>query len=290
MGQAKIKRSENFPVQLIEEWEADDCVNFAVALARITGWLLHVDWWTTSPPGAEISIDQLKPLRVYVADNRDKIFDVRGVKTIYEFNQSTIIKIANKVGTGMGGILTRYYNEERLPSLPLRSQPDETKVAAAMEVIKENPAYLAAIPKRAMRCIPAYDAARYTFGRCSAFAEAMHELTGLPPVALLATKFSRQFAATKRAENGYFHSLVLHPDGTGEDAWGKASIEDIAGRFGAIEFQTSDKVHRQVIENMLRSSKDIYEEEFTRALGIIREYRDKQNTATAGLFPDKRAD
>jgi hypothetical protein len=47
MGQAKINRSENFPIQLIEEWEADDCVNFAVALARITGWLLHVDWWTT---------------------------------------------------------------------------------------------------------------------------------------------------------------------------------------------------------------------------------------------------
>ena len=44
MGQSKIKQREGFPPKLIEEWEADDCVNFAVALARLTGWLLHVDW------------------------------------------------------------------------------------------------------------------------------------------------------------------------------------------------------------------------------------------------------
>ncbi len=281
MGQAKIKRNEGFSQQLIEEWEADNCVNFAVALARTTGWLLHVDWWSTSPPGAEISVDRLKPLRVYVADNRDGIFDVRGVKTIDEFNQRTIIKIANKIGTGMGGVLTRYYDEARLPSLPLRSQPEETKVAHAMEAIKANPAYLAAIPQRPTRCIPAYDAARYTFGRCSAFAEALHELTGLQPVALLATKFSPQFSATKRAENGYFHSLVMHPDGMAEDAWGKASVEEIAGRFGAIEFQTSVDAHRQVVENMLRSSKDIYDDEVTKARGIIREYRDEQKSAKA---------
>lgn len=43
MGQSKIKQREGFPPKLIEEWEADDCVNFAVALARLTGWLLHVD-------------------------------------------------------------------------------------------------------------------------------------------------------------------------------------------------------------------------------------------------------
>ncbi|KAB8050751.1 hypothetical protein GCN74_26765 [Janthinobacterium sp. FT14W] len=276
MGQAKTKRNEGFSPQLIDEWEADDCVNFAVALTRTTGWLLHVDWWSTSSPGAEISVDQLKPLRVYVADNRDGIFDVRGVRTIDEFNQRTIIKIANKIGVGMGGVLTRYYDETRLPSLPLRCQPNETKVAEAMEAIKVNPAYLATIPKRPTRCIPAYDAARYTFGRCSAFAEAMYELTGLQPVALLATKFSPQFAATRRAKNGYFHSLVMHPDGMAEDAWGKASIEEIAGRFGAIEFRTSSDAHRQVIENMRRSSAEIYNEEYKKALEIIREYRTEQ--------------
>lgn len=48
MGQAKIKQRTAFRSQLVENWEADDCVNFAVALARLTGWLIHVDWWSTS--------------------------------------------------------------------------------------------------------------------------------------------------------------------------------------------------------------------------------------------------
>lgn len=39
MGQAKIKQRAAFAPQFVEEWESDDCVNFAVALARLTGWL-----------------------------------------------------------------------------------------------------------------------------------------------------------------------------------------------------------------------------------------------------------
>ena len=95
MGQAKIKQRENFSRVLIDEWEADDCVNFAVALARITGWLLHVDWWSTTAD-EDISEDGLKPLRVYVADNREGIFDARGVKTLVDFYSGTIIKLAKK--------------------------------------------------------------------------------------------------------------------------------------------------------------------------------------------------
>ncbi len=53
MGEAKIKQRAAFAPKLIEEWEAENCVNFAVALARLTGWLLHVDWWSTSPEGQD---------------------------------------------------------------------------------------------------------------------------------------------------------------------------------------------------------------------------------------------
>lgn len=35
MGQAKIKQRAAFAAHSIEEWEAEDCVNFAVALARL---------------------------------------------------------------------------------------------------------------------------------------------------------------------------------------------------------------------------------------------------------------
>ncbi|MFX5756819.1 hypothetical protein ABTE27_22990, partial [Acinetobacter baumannii] len=64
MGQAKIKQRTAFTPRAIGEWEANDCVNFAVALARLTGWLLHVDWWSVSAERREdIPLDQLTPLR-----------------------------------------------------------------------------------------------------------------------------------------------------------------------------------------------------------------------------------
>jgi hypothetical protein len=233
-----------------------------------------VDWWSRSPIYPEnISEEQLEPLRVYVADNRDGIFDVRGVKTIVDFNQGTLVKIAKKVATGTGGVLTRFYSEEQLMTLPLRTRADEVKVARAMEAIKANPAFLGLIPSRSSSSIPAYEAAQYTFGKCTAFAEAMQELTGLEPVALLARRFSPMYAGTKRSEDGFFHSVVLHPDGTAEDVWGRATLEDIAGRFGAIDFEISGEIHHKVVGNLRQSSGEIYEAALENARELIREYR-----------------
>jgi hypothetical protein len=274
LGQAKLKRQDGFRPELIDEWEAEDCVNFAVALARITNWVLHVDWWSTSlTPRDDIPPEQLTPLRVYVADNKDQIFDLRGTKTIEEFNQRTIIKLARKVARGPGGVATRYYSEARLPSLPLRVHPEEAKIRKAMDEINANPVFLASITSRPSTGIPAHDAARYTFGRCAAFAEALHYQAGLPPVAMLAYKFTPQFEGTRRAENGYFHSIVLHPDGTGEDVWGKAALDEIASRFGVIDFDINKEIHRTVVGNIRQNSADIYEHDFNRAKDLIRKYR-----------------
>ena len=274
MGQAKIRRMEGFSPQLINEWEADDCVNFAVALARMTGWLLHVDWWSPATRlNEDIPLDHLTPLRLYVADNSDKIFDVHGIKMFDEFTKRTVLPLALKVARGRGGILTRFYDEAKLNSLPLRSQPDETKIAQAIEAIAAKPNYLASIPKRSQPCIPAYEAARYTFGRCAVFAEAMRELTGLQPVALLAIKFSPKFEGTKRGDDGYFHSVVIHPDGMAEDAWGKASIYEIASRFGVIEFQANAENHRKGVEKIQSESAEFYDYEFNRAMALIRTFR-----------------
>jgi len=193
-----------------------------------------------------------------VADNRDGIFDVRGVRSVVDFNRRVIVKLARKIGSGNGGVYTRFYGETNLASLPLRSQPDEAKIARALQEIQAHPHFLAAIPARSPPSIPAYQAARFTYGRCAAFAEAMHELTGLPPLALLAIRFSPLFEGTRRSESGYFHSVVLHPDGMGEDSWGKASLEDIASRFGVIEFKTSSDEHRAVVEKIRRNSADHY--------------------------------
>ncbi len=272
MGQAKNKQRENFSTPLIDEWEADDCVNFAIALARLTGWLLHVDWWVTDPT-EDLSENEMKPLRVYVADNRDGIFDVRGVKTIAEFNQSTIIRLAKKKGLGFGGVRTRFYTEAMLATLPLRSLPNEDKISKAVDVINSHPLYLNAIPSKPQSRIPAYDAARYTFGRCVAYAEAMCELIGLQPVAIMGKRFAPLYEGTKRSADGYFHSIVVHPNGMGEDAWGIAPIEDIAGRFGAIEFEISANVHQEVVKNYNRTSNENYEAELKIARELVAQYR-----------------
>lgn len=272
MGQAKIKQRAAYRAELIDAWEAEDCVNFAIALARLTGWLLHVDWWVPSTDhSAEISIDQMKPLRVYVADNHDLIFDVRGVKSILDFNEGTIAPLARRYGAG--GVRTRYYEEAALSSLPLRSLPDGTRMAEATAAIKANTYFLAAIPPRQPPFIPAYKAARFTFGRCAAFAEVMQELTGLEPTALLAVRFSPQFEGTRRTATGYFHSVVLHPDGSAEDCWGKAPLHEIARRFGVLEFKTSNDEHRIVVNNLKSSSSDLYEEALQDAMAVVQRYR-----------------
>lgn len=191
MGQAKLKQRAAFSPALVKDWESEDCVNFAVALARVTGWLLHVDWWVPSlDPDNNIPLERCKPLRVYVADNGSRIFDVRGNRNIEDFVERTIRPLATP--HGMGGVRTRYYAESALAHLPLRKGPDSAKIDHAVKAIEANTAFVDSIPKRLAPCMPASDAAEYTFGRCAPFAEALREIAGLEPMALMAVRFKPQ--------------------------------------------------------------------------------------------------
>ena len=284
MGQAKLKRRIAFPQHLVEEWEAEDCVNFAVALARLTGWLLHVDWWSPGiDPDQEFPPERLKPLRVYVADHHDRIFDVRGIRTIAEFNERTIMGLARRHGTG--GVRTRYYSEVALSSLRLHTLPDEAKISRAAEAIRANEPFFGAIPNRASGGLPAHEAARFTYGLCVPFAQALHELTDCKPVALLALRFSPFFEGTRRGDRGYFHSVVLHPDGLAEDSWGKASIEEIARRFGVLEFKTSSEEQRLVAETLQRNSPERFDAALRDARALLRAHRTQAPGSNASPSP-----
>lgn len=205
MGQAKLKQRIAFAPEFVERREAEDCVNFAVPLARVTGWLLHVDWWVPLPdPDNNISPERCKPLRVYVADNGSGVFDVRGLKSVDDFNARTIRPLAARNGTG--GVRTRYYDEWILTSLPLRFHADPAEIETAVKAIEVNTACLNSIPRRTPPYIPAADAADYTFGRCAAFAEALREQTGLDAVALLAVRSNPGSEGTRRGSDGFFHS------------------------------------------------------------------------------------
>lgn len=272
MGQAKIKRLSAFQQELITEWEAENCVNFAIALARETGWLLHVDWWVPSTdPDQDVPFDRFKPLRVYVADNSENVFDVRGVFSIFDFNSHTIYSLAKRFGNG--AVRTRFYSEAKLFTLPIGSTPDAIKIERALASIRANKHYLAKIPARLPNSIPAHLAAPFAYGRCAAFAQALHEVTGLTPAALLAVRFAPAFEGTKRGSTGYFHSVVLHDDGMAEDCWGKASLVEIAGRFGVVEFQVSRDEQRVVTATLNRNSPERYQQALQEARDVIKAYR-----------------
>lgn len=274
MGAAKLKQKMAFPLTKIHEWEADDCVNFAVALARITGWLLHVDWLSDSPvPDSERPVTDMTPLRVYVGNDGDRIFDVRGIKTIFDFNKRFIQPLVNerrKPWVRQVGVATRHYGEEKLATLPLRSMPDEGKILDAISAIQAIPGYLAAIPERPFPRLPAEKAASFTWGLCPIYAEALREVTGIQPVALLAHRFTPMYEGTPRSENGYIHSLVPYPDGTGEDSWGRVALQRIADRFGVAEWSLDQDEHERVIRNLKRNSPDRWEQRYEEALTLVR--------------------
>ncbi len=256
MGQAKIKQRAAFSEDLVAEWEADACVNFAVALARVTGWLLQVDWWNPGLDGKDedIPIEQFKCLRVYVQDNGDNVFDVRGVRHYQTFADKTVFPMARQYGNG--GVRTRFYSEEELETLPLKSMPDPAKIAAAMDSIKANPAYLALVSKRPESSMPAHIAATFTYGSCVPFAEALRESTGLPAAAMFAVRLANRTSLPDAADDGYFHSVVVHPARQAEDSWGRASTKEIANRFGVLDFELSEDRHREIVQTLKRNSPD----------------------------------
>jgi len=277
MGQAKMKQRDAFAQSLVEEWESRDCIDFAFALARMTNWLLHVDWWTPSitgkpPEGKE---DGFIPLRVYVADNKDLIFDPRGVMPIFDFAERIVIKQVRARAQSNGGVLTRFYGEEKFASLPVRFQPDENRIAEAIVQIQKYPTYLSRIPERSGAQIPAHHAARFSFGRCAVFAEALREHAKLQPTALLAVRILPGWKGTEMNERGYFHSVVLHRNGMAQDSWGIAPLHDIALRFGVSEFITDADEHRSVVSRLQTNSPEAYAESYSDAMTLLKTHGER---------------
>lgn len=118
----------------------------------------------------------------------DNVFDVRGVRHFKAFTERTIYPLALPFGDG--GIRTRFYDETDVYAQPLRCKPNPEKIAAATKAIQANAVYLANIPKRPNSSIPANLAARFAYGSCVPYAEALRESTGLAAVAMLAVRMA----------------------------------------------------------------------------------------------------
>ncbi|MCI2811348.1 hypothetical protein [Eoetvoesiella caeni] len=174
-------------------------------------------------------------------------------------------------------VRTRFYSEEKLKKLPLLHLPEAEKISAAQTAIRTNPIYLGSITPRTPPLIPAHHAAEFTFGRCAAYAEALSEVSGFEPVALLATRFHAAYGGAKSALGDYVHSFVMHPDGRAEDAWGITTIHEIAVRFGVAEFKVSASDHKIVVNNLTQNSPEQYVEAFDLAKSLLFTHRAQTN-------------
>lgn len=263
----KRKTNIHFPEDVVRSWEASDGVNFAVALARITGWLLHVDWW--SPTDDKELVDNMKSLRVYVGNNSNQIYDLSGKHTIATFTNNIIRSIVRKRVPNFGCVVTRYYSESAIFNLPLRVRPDELRIQKAQELIKGNGEFLEKIPKRAEPIVPAHIAAKFTFGHCNPFATALSDLRGYKAIALIAKEYNNLFGLSKI---GYAHSFNLNEQGDAIDIWGKDTIENIVQRFGVVKYGLDESEHCKVRDKLKNASPDKYEAIYNESKQIIDDF------------------
>jgi len=106
----KAKNNGQFPEYILRDWEANDGVNFAIALSRITGWILKVDW--LSPTDENEIVEKMKPLRVYVQNNSNQIYDIKGKQTINTYTNNIIMPLCRKRGYKDVNIVERIYSEQ----------------------------------------------------------------------------------------------------------------------------------------------------------------------------------
>lgn len=263
MGNKVSKLVNGFSDTLVKDWENSDGVNFAIALARITDWLLHVDWWS---PYDDAPLHEMRSLRVYVGIDENIVFDFQGKKRIQAFTEYVIMPIAEKRAYKRhGGILTRYYSEATLKTLPLRIRANEAYIKKAEIEILKNKAFIEKIPQRLNPRVPADRAAQFSFGWCAPFAAALEKVKGLTAVGIVAVKYSADQSNTP----GYFHSVVLHPDGGVEDSWGKQPLQRVLDRFGVVEYILSRDEHLEKNARLMKNSPEKYADAYKEALSYL---------------------
>lgn len=264
----------NFSREQLKSWDDSDGVNFAIALARVTGWLIHVNWWNPKP-----GIDdekKMKSLRVYVQDDKaTRVFDLFGVLPLKQFVSLIIMPLLRQRidanVKGPGEIVTRFYSEEKVFTLPLRVKPSEERIIKAENAIRNNTDFLKQIPIRKKPFVPAHIAGNFTFGHCVIFAQAMHELTDKKVIGIIAHKYNKQFEFSKL---GYAHSVILNPDGSFEDVWGVEDINVIAERFGIVKYTLEDNgnEHTKRVNSLKKNSPEKYKEIYQEAVDIISKF------------------
>lgn len=259
----KALKSKSFPDVLIKQWENNDGVDFAIALARLTGWMLQVDWLAGSE---NEELENMIPVRVYVETNRDVVFDFTGKKSIMAFNKYVITPLAMKrIKKGVQNISTRCYTEEALRELPLRVRATNYGIERATIALLANTDYLALIPKRQNLHISGHDASQFSHGNCVPYAEAIHDLTNLPAVGIEVLKYADECGSRL----GFCHAVILHPDGNVEDSWGIQPLSVILERFYIKEYKMGPQIFLEAKERQRKEYSERYDKAYVKARSLL---------------------
>lgn len=279
MGESKRRRAEidalkarSFPSDQIQQWERDRCVAFAIALARRTGWLLHVDWLAESQAVEKSRF--VIPIRAYVGTDADDIFDVTGVTTLAAFTAKIVEPLVHREPIRFGirkrVCATRHYDAFDLTKLRgTVIQVAEREIEEADAAIGANAGYLAQIPPRALPTLPAHHAARYTWGACVFYAHQLSQTRGLPAAAMFADEWDPVWGVSTANADGYVHSFVVYPDGTGEDAWGRHPVEKIAARYHVRKWRLDLVTTGRLIAKMRDEQRENLDDELAKAQMLI---------------------
>jgi hypothetical protein len=263
------KHSSNFPEALVKHWEKSDGVNFAIALGRLTGWMLQVDWLASEQHSLEAD---MTPVRVYVETNNDVIFDFTGKKSMKAFHKYVILPIGIKRSkTRSESIDTRCYSEQKLREMPLKVKATEYEIEKATKAILANPSYLSFIPKRQNPDIPAHIASQFSHGRCVPFAEALKDLSGLTAVGISVIKYNEDCAN----QLGFCHTVIQHTDGLVEDAWGKQTLQQVLDRFYIDECEMSQEIFDLHRSRQQHEFPEIYKEAYEMAKNLLQSIEKK---------------
>jgi hypothetical protein len=258
-----------FPAGFIARCEQNGCLHFAVAMSRITRWPLHaVEQAPNSfAPQVEKGVT-ITVHRLVAMDDIGTAFDVTGIQPVARYIGGIIARL--NLPPQFTGVTMTSEERFRTDRFHLPAAWNEGEIEFCRQEILRNKAFLDLVTPRPEPVLNGHDITRYAHGGCITYAAALSRLTGLPAVTMRA---SRPLSPTPGGPEP-FHALILHPDGQGEDAWGKAPLGRIAARYNMAAWRFD---HAEVEARMNKVLADLGPDQFERdlreAVAIIEESR-----------------
>jgi hypothetical protein len=258
-----------FSPDFISRCEHYGCQHFAAAMSRITRWPLHA---VEQAPGANaMRVEKDKTIIVHrfvAMDDIGTAFDVTGIRPVMPFISGIVERL--NLPPQLTGVTMSSEEEFRTERFVLPAAWDEAEIEFCRQEILRNQAYLNLVTPRPDPALNGHDITLYAHGGCVTYAAALARFLDLPAVTMRPTRLLSD--AWGGAEP--FHALVLHPDGQGEDAWGKAPLSRIGARYNMAEWRTdAAEVWRLMVEAQEEIGQDTIEQDMAKATAVIERHR-----------------